>query len=38
MLSDFIAANFTLIVMLTIFVVLVAGTGRAYWKLFNDRV
>jgi cbb3-type cytochrome oxidase subunit 3 len=38
MLSKFIATNFSAIIMLTIFVLLIGGTAWAYRKLFNDPV
>ena len=36
MLNELIHVNFTLLVMVAIFVILIGGTVWAYWKVFND--
>jgi hypothetical protein len=37
MASNFIGENFSFLVMLTIFVVLIAGNAVAFWRLFQDK-
>jgi hypothetical protein len=36
MASNFLGENFSFLVMLTIFAVLIAGNAVAFWKLFKD--